>query len=68
MIRPEIKLTQEELDKKLISVAREILCGLTTDGAQHKQYFMEQALVNLYGQEFVSEAKIEFDWIKGIAP
>lgn len=45
-----------------------LLMGLTTDGAHHKQHFLEQALRALCEGEYVDKAKREFDWQEGVAP
>jgi len=45
---------------------KELLMGLTTDGAHHKQYYLEQAFRALCESEYVDSAKREFQWQDGI--
>lgn len=40
--------------------------GLITDGAHHKQYFLEMALRALCEDGYVDKAKTEFEWQDGI--
>lgn len=51
--------TRDEVVKYLIS-------GLTTDGAHHKQYYLEQAFRALCEDGYVDNAKREFHWEDGI--
>lgn len=50
------------------AVVKELLLGLTTDGAHHKQYHLERAFRALCTDEYVDTAKHEFQWEDGIAP
>jgi hypothetical protein len=50
------------------SVVKELLYGLITDGAHHKQYHLERVLRLLCTDKYVDEAKKEFQWEEGIAP
>lgn len=43
-----------ELVKRLDKVAVKLLNALEADGAHHKQYFIEQALEELMGSDFVN--------------
>ena len=45
---------------------KELILGLTTDGAHHKQYYLESALRALVEDEWVDNAKAEFQWEEGI--
>ena len=54
---------RNELDK----VTKMLLLGLTTDGAHHKQWALEQAFRALCTDDYVDEAKKEFQWEDGIA-
>jgi hypothetical protein len=44
----------------------QLLQGLTTDGAHHKQYYLEQALRALCKDEYVDETKRALQWQDGI--
>lgn len=55
-----------ELMLELEKIAKILLCGLTTDGAHHKQYYLEKALKALITDKAFNEAKKEFDWEPGI--
>ena len=57
-------LNTERLDK----IAAILLLGLTTDGAHHKQWSLEEALRLLAGESFVNGAREEFCFEQGIAP
>ena len=52
--------------KALDAVAVELLMGLTTDGAHHKQHALESALRKLTGDEWTDQAREEFHWTPGI--
>lgn len=54
--------TQQHLDM----IVKEILHGLTTDGAHHKQFALEQVLQLLVEPEWYEEAKQEVEWEPGI--
>lgn len=56
----------EEIRGKLNQVTVALLNGLTTDGAHHKQYYLEQALSELVEPEWIEKAREEFQWEKGI--
>ena len=45
-----------------------LLLGLTTDGAHHKQWALEQAFRVLCKDAYVDKAKGEFQWEEGIVP
>ena len=47
-------------------VVKALLEGLTTDGAHHKQYWLEQAFRALCEDEYVDKAKREVEWETGI--
>ena len=53
-------------NKLLDAVVAELIVGLTTDGAHHKQYSLEKSLRILVKDEWVEEAKKEFGWETGI--
>ena len=55
-----------EIRGKLKPVTEALLMGLTTDGAHHKQYYLEQALKALVEPEWIEKARLEFQWEKGI--
>ena len=48
--------------------AEELVLGLHTDGVAHKQYYMEQALRLLVGDELVDEERDKGTWEEGIEP
>lgn len=50
----------------LDDTAKAILNGLITDGSHYKQFYLEDALKSLCGEEWVKEAKREFQWEDGI--
>ena len=52
--------------QKLDEVVKELMNGLVTDGAHHKQHHMEQALRLLTGDEWTDTAKQHFQWADGI--
>lgn len=43
----------------------ELLMGLNTDGAHHKQYYLERAFRALCEDGYVDEAKEKFGWLDG---
>jgi len=45
-----------------------ILEGLITDGAHHKQWYLEQVLQSLVEPEYYETCRKEFEWDEGIAP
>lgn len=47
-------------------IVEALLMGLTTDGAHHKQYQLEQALRRLCSDEWVNKMKQELQWEEGI--
>jgi len=47
-------------------VVKLIIKGLITDGAHHKQYYLEEAFRALCEDEYVDEAKRKFEWQNGI--
>lgn len=56
----------ESLTAHLDKITAALLHGLTTDGAHHKQYALEEALRLLTGDEFAEKAYREFQWERGI--
>jgi len=42
-----------------------LLMGLTTDGGHYKQWYLEQAFRALCEDDYVDEAKAEFEWEDG---
>lgn len=64
MSRPPTTLLVDQ--SKLDNVVRELLMGLTTDGAHHKQYYLNKALERLVDAEWVTQARAEFGWDNGI--
>ena len=57
------KLDRED---RLRNVAILIFDGLMTDGAHHKQYYLEEALRALCGNKEVDYKKEEMQWEDGI--
>ena len=55
-----------EASNPLDEVITNLLHGLLTDGAHHKQYYLEQAFIALCEDEYVEKAKKEFQWEDGI--
>ena len=47
-------------------VVKNLIMGLTTDGAHHKQYYLEEAFRSLCEAEYVEKTKKEFQWEDGI--
>jgi hypothetical protein len=47
-------------------VLNALLMGLNTDGAHHKQYYLEQAFRSLCDDKYVDKVKIKFKWEEGI--
>ena len=45
-----------------------LITGLTTDGAHHKQWALDQILAAMVEQDWYDQAHAEFQWSKGIAP
>lgn len=45
---------------------QELLQALETDGAHHKQYYIEEALGHLCGDEWVDTEKSKRRWVDGI--
>lgn len=66
--KPTLALLSARVDKALDPVTKAILIGLTTDGAHHKQWALEQAFRALCMDDYVDRAKSEFQWSVGIAP
>jgi hypothetical protein len=50
----------------LDDAVKALIMGLTTDGAHHKQYYLEQALLALTEEAWLEHARTEFQWEKGI--
>jgi len=42
--------------------------ALLTDGGHHKQWYIEQVLILLVGEEVVRERHEDLEWEEGIAP
>jgi hypothetical protein len=61
---PEVAMTL----KTLSDVVTSLLNGLVTDGAHHKQYYLELALKNLVTDEYLEQCRLELQWDEGIAP
>jgi hypothetical protein len=58
----------EELSESLVrDIASTLIDGLTTDGAHHKQWALEEALRILVPDEF-AECKSSWEWEDGVAP
>lgn len=49
-------------------VIQELLRGLRTDGAHHKQYYLEQALIRIVGTDEVLKMRQDGDWEEAIMP
>ena len=65
-------MTKKTKKEKINEAVEHILDGLSIDGAHHKQWALEQALLILKGKKWVQEYKATlFDegvlWEKGIA-
>lgn len=61
----KFRVDLNQLDDVVVS----LVLGLTTDGAHHKQYFLDQALRALCTTEWVRKAQEELgEWDRGIAP
>jgi hypothetical protein len=64
-MRPQV-LTINLNFKDIDNAVKNMILALTTDGAHHKQYYIEQAFRSLCTDEYVDEAKNEFQWEDGI--
>ena len=53
--------SQDSRDK----VVKYLITGLMANGAQHKQFYLEQAFRALCEDEYVDKAKEEFGWEDG---
>jgi hypothetical protein len=49
-------------------VVKLIIEGLITDGAHHKQWYLEQIFKAICEDEYVETTRKEFTWEEGIAP
>ena len=49
-------------------IVKLIIEGLMTDGAHHKQWYLEEAFRALCEDKYVNEAKDEFQWKQGTPP
>ena len=47
-------------------VVKALIHGLITDGAHHKQYYLESAFRALCEDEYVEKTKKEFQWEDGV--
>lgn len=61
-----MRIIRDPVSKHLDRVVVHLLAGLTTDGAHHKQYYLEQALRTLCTDDYVKQAKDNFGWDDGI--
>jgi hypothetical protein len=59
-------MTRTAIQCHLDNIVKELLHGLTTDGAHHKQHTLEQVLQLLVEPEWYEKAKREFQWEDGI--
>ena len=50
------------------SLSELIVEGLLTDGAHHKQWFLEEILKKLIAEEGLIQLKNHIEWEEGIAP
>jgi len=57
--------TAEEAEACVNRAIRELLHALETDGAHHKQYYIEEALRHLCGDTWVDAEKLKRQWIDG---
>ena len=59
---------EEEMLQRLHrdNIGKELLLGLTTDGAHHKQHCLETVFRMLRNDEYVDKAKLAFKWKAGI--
>lgn len=56
-----------KLETALNPVLEHLLMGLTTDGAQYKQYYLERAVRELTTDEWTEKAKAHFQWKEGVS-
>jgi hypothetical protein len=47
-------------------IVMHLISGLTTDGAHHKQYYLEKIFRILCEDEYIDEVRKEFGWEEGI--
>ena len=52
--------------ERLDDITNTLINGLITDGAHHKQWYLERALQLLAGDDFYKDAETEFEWEEGI--
>ena len=64
----ELDTYRNILDSTSKRIGELALSGLRTDGAHHKQYYLEQIALYLVGEENFSKLKQEFQWENGIEP
>ena len=56
-----------QVDKRCLdNIVKLILEGLTTDGVNQKQYYLERIFKDLCMDSYVDVAKKEFNWTEGI--
>lgn len=60
--------TMTRLKNLLTQIEDAALDGLCTDGAHHKQYYLELILELTAGEKEVSKLQKKYDWEDGIAP
>jgi hypothetical protein len=51
-----------------MKVVEILIQGLLTDGAQHKQWALEEALKQLASKEMYKKLKQSHEWDEGVAP
>lgn len=54
-------------DDQMRRITSLLIDGLTTDGARHKQFCLEEVLCELVPDEF-DECKAQWQWEDGVAP
>jgi hypothetical protein len=61
----ESNIDLENLENNLNEAVKCLMIGLTTDGAEHKQWFLEQALLAICPEDYVAEAMRDIGWEPG---
>jgi len=61
-----IKESGEQMKEAIEELKFNLIEGLTTDGAHHKQYYLEFALLELVGTEMLEELRREHNWEEGV--
>ena len=65
----EARLRRIEKEQKADELSEWIVSGLVTDGAHHKQWYLEKVLEEVMGEAYVKTMRDENgEWEKGVPP